>query len=176
MAGPAAGAHPSAPPRRGGVERPREAASRTLSVVPRRSHARWAPCLLALALAGCGTAATISTSGLTPAQKLVATAISNFQSDAQANDTSKLCSQDLAPSVVRALSVGGHTCPSVMSDQLKVVDPTGFTLSLVANSIKISGTTATATVKDTQSGKTTHLDTLRLAKVGTTWKIAGLAG
>src|SRR5208283_5203028 len=102
----------------------------------------------------------------------IATTISNFQSDAETNSPSKLCDNDLAPSVVARLSTAGHTCSSVISSQLKVVD--SFNLSLANNSIKVDGNTATAVVEDTQSGKTTHIDTITLVKSGSTWKIAGI--
>ena len=126
-----------------------------------------------MALSGCGAAA-VSTSGLSGPQKDIATAISNFQSDAETSDSSKLCTSDLAPSVVQSLSTAGHTCSAVISSQLKIVD--AFALSLIANSIKVNGNTATAKVQDTQSGKTTHVDTITLVKSGSTWKISGIAG
>ena len=128
---------------------------------------------VALGLAGCGPA-TITTSGLSGAQKDIATTISNFQSDAETNSSSKLCNNDLAPSVVQRLSSGGHTCSSVLTNQLKVVD--SFSLSLANSSIKVNGNTATAVVQDTQNGKTTHLDTITLVKSGSTWKISGIGG
>ena len=129
--------------------------------------------VLALGLAGCGPA-TITTSGLSGAQKDIATTISNFQSDAETNSTSKLCNNDLAPSVVQRLSRSGHTCSNVLTSQLKVVD--SFNLSLANSSIKVDGNTATAVVEDTRSGRTTHLDTIMLVKSGSTWKISGIGG
>jgi hypothetical protein len=128
---------------------------------------------LPVLIAGCGTGA-VSTAGLSGTQKAIATTISNFQSDAETNDTSKLCSTDLAPALVRSLSTGGHTCTSVLSSQLKIVD--AFSLSLANDSIKVTGNNATAVVQDTYSGKTTHQDTITLVKSGTVWKISGIAG
>ncbi len=130
--------------------------------------------VLALALAGCGTAGSVSTSGLSGAQKDIATTISNFQSDAETNDASKLCDDDLASNVTQSLSVGGHTCASVLTSQLKVVD--SYNLSLIDHDITVKGDTATATVQDTQSGRTTHVDTLTLVKQGSTWKISSVGG
>jgi hypothetical protein len=128
---------------------------------------------VAVMLAGCATTGTVSTSGLTGAQKDIATTIGNFQSDAQAGDAAKICSSDLAPSVVAALNANGHTCEAVIKDQLKVVD--SFNLQLPTNNaIKVNGNTATAVVQDTESGKTTHVDTLTLTRSGQTWKIARL--
>ena len=124
-------------------------------------------------LAGCGTTA-VSTSGLSGAQKDVATTISDFQNDALDNQASKICSNDLAPSVVKALEAGGQTCTSVISEQLKVVN--NFDLTIVPGTIKVVGPVATAQVQDTQNGKSKHVDTLRLMKSGSTWKIAGLPG
>jgi hypothetical protein len=143
-------------------------------VLPARRLRLALPALAAVALAGCGTAGTVSTTGLSGPEKAIATTISNFQSDAETNAPSKVCENDLAPSVVQALSTGGHTCAGVISEQLKVVD--SFDLALVAHSIKVNGDTATAEVEDTQSGKTTHIDTITLVKSGSTWKISKLGG
>jgi len=128
---------------------------------------------LAVMLAGCAsTGGTVSTSGLSGAQKEIASTISNFQSDAQDASASKICANDLAASIVQSLSTGGHTCESAITSQLKVVD--SFNLSLATNAIKVNGNTATVVVQDTQAGKTTHLDTLTLVRSGSTWKISGL--
>ncbi len=130
--------------------------------------------VLAIALAGCGTTGSVSTSGLSGAQKDIASTISNFQSDAETNDTSKLCNNDLASSVAQSLSAGGHTCASVLASQLKVVD--SYNLSLVDHDITVKGNAATAVVQDTASGKTTHEDTLTLVKQGSTWRVSGIGG
>jgi hypothetical protein len=127
---------------------------------------------VAVALSGCASTGSVSTTGLSGAQKDIATAISNFQSDAEAASASKLCQNDLAPNVVQALSAGGRTCEEVIKDQLKVVD--SFNLSIPNNrSITVVGDNATVTVQDTQAGKTSHVDTLHLVKSGQTWKLSG---
>lgn len=124
----------------------------------------------ALAVAGCGTASsTVSTKGLQGQGKAVAQAIASLQSDAQSGDASKVCA-DLAPSLAKRLADGaGGSCADALSDQLKLISD----YSLSVTSIKITGDTATARVKDVAGGKTHH-DTLRLVKVGGDWKIAGL--
>ena len=127
--------------------------------------------LAAAVVAGCGTTA-VSTSGLSGEQKAVATTVSNFQGDALDNQASKICSDDLAPAVVKALEAGGQSCETVISNQLKVVN--NFNLTIVPGTIKIDGPVATVQVQDTQSGKSKHVDTLRLVKSGSTWKIAGV--
>ncbi len=143
-------------------------------MLPARRLRLAAPALALVALAGCGTGGTVSTTGLTGPEQQIATTIANFQSDAETNAASKVCDNDLAASIVQALSTGGHTCADVISSQLKVVD--SFDLALVAHSIKVNGDTATAEVEDTQSGKTTHIDTITLVKSGSTWKISRLGG
>ena len=123
----------------------------------------------ALAIAGCGTAGTtVSTSGLHGDAKAVADTVSSLQSDAQAGDAAKVCG-DLAPSLVKQLSRGSRSCANALPDQLKVISD--FSLSI--SSVKVSGNTATARVKDVSAGKT-HYDTLRLVKVGNAWKVSGL--
>lgn len=122
-------------------------------------------------LAGCGTTA-VSTSGLSGDQKAVATTVSNFQNDALDNQASKICSNDLAPAVVKALEAGGKTCTSVITEQLKVVN--NFNLAIVPGTIKVVGPVATVQVQDTQNGKSKHVNTLRLVRSGSTWKISNL--
>jgi hypothetical protein len=126
-------------------------------------------------LAACGTQPAVSASSFSGAQRNVAQAVSNFQSDAQSHNESKLCQDDLASSVVAKLDVNGHTCTAVMSKQLNEVDD--FALSFEkTNAITITGNTAVARVKTTVSGKSNKATTLKLVKQGSSWRIASLNG
>jgi hypothetical protein len=129
--------------------------------------------LAASGLTACGaTTGGVSTGNLTGDNRAVAQAISNLQSDAQSRSNQKVCDNDLASTLVAELRASGRGCASVLSDQLNEVD--NFDLSLDgANAIAVSGSTATARVKSTSANKT-RIDTLKLVKEGTRWKVSGL--
>ncbi len=125
---------------------------------------------LAAALSGCATSGSTSTKNFSGESQAVAQTVSNFASDAQSRNTTKLCESDLAGTLVAQLEAGGAKCKDVMTHQLPEVDD--FTLTI--ESINIDGKMATARVKDVNSGKD-HFDTLKLVKDGGEWKISGLA-
>ena len=101
---------------------------------------------------------------------VVANAINSFQSAAQSRDTSKLCNQILAPSLVTKLKDSGGGCTHVIGNQLNAVENYDLTIE----SITVSGNAAQARVKSISAGKS-HFDTLLLTKVGNGWRISGLA-
>lgn len=122
---------------------------------------------LAAGLAACGE--TASTSGFKGESHNVAQTVSNFQSDASANNQKKLCENDLTATLTARLhSAGG--CQAVLKEQLHEIDA----LSLTIESIAVNGTTATAHVKSTYSGKN-RISTLTLVKEGSHWKISGVS-
>lgn len=115
--------------------------------------------------AGCGE--TASTSSFKGESRNVAQTIANFQSDSTSANKQKLCANDLAGTITTRLKAAGG-CESNVSEQLREIDSFGLTIE----SIAVSGTTATARVKSTWSGKT-HVTTLSLVKEGSHWKISG---
>jgi hypothetical protein len=123
---------------------------------------------LALALVACGE--TASTSSFKGEDHNVAQTVSNFQTDATAEDEKKLCEDDLAATLAAKLDrVGG--CQAVLKAQLHEIDALGLTIE----SIVVSGKSALAHVKSTYSGKS-RLTVLALVKEGSHWKISGLGG
>ena len=124
------------------------------------------------ALSACGVGAS-TPSNLTGDSKAVAQTIANLAADAQSRNNSKICDNDLARAVVNRLDAGSSTCASVISKQLGEADD--FTLGLAPGSaITVTGSTATARVKDTYLGHKSHVDVLRLVREGAAWKVAGV--
>jgi hypothetical protein len=122
--------------------------------------------LLALALAACGN--TVSTSAFKGPQHEVAQAISDLQADATAGDEKKLCTRDLAASVVTRLG-GKSACEKSLKQQVTEID----NLEVTVNSIQVAGpASATAKVKSTYSGKKGKETTISLVKEGGRWKLA----
>jgi ABC-type oligopeptide transport system substrate-binding subunit len=125
-------------------------------------------CALALAggLAACGE--TASTSNFKGESHNVAQTVSDFQSDSTAGNQKKLCQNDLASALTTRLqSTGG--CQAVLKEQLHEIDA----LNMTIESIAVNGTSATARVKSTYSGKS-RITTLTLVKEGSRWKISGV--
>ncbi len=123
--------------------------------------------LAAVALAACGT--TTQTSKYKGAEHEVAQAVANLQSNVTGGEQAKVCSRDLAAPIVARLG-GKKACEEAIKEQLAEVDST----ELEVESVKVSGDTATATVKSIYGGKK-KLDTITLAKEGGSWKIVSVA-
>ncbi len=124
-----------------------------------------------LGLTACGT--TTTSNNFKGDSHGVAQTINDLQNDASSRNNSKICSNDLATTVVTRLSAASGGCAAVIKNQLNEVDT--FTLSV--KSVNVNSTasppTATAVVKSTSAGKD-RLDTLTLVKEGSRWKVSGL--
>jgi hypothetical protein len=134
---------------------------------PKRALALLCAPLLALGVAACGNT-TVSTSAFSGEDRAIAQAISSLQSHATAGEEKKICAGDLAGSVVTRLG-GVKRCEAAVKDQLAEVD--SFELSVA--SIKLTGATATASVRSLRGGKR-RLTTLTLIKEGSKWKASSL--
>jgi hypothetical protein len=128
------------------------------------------PCaaLLALGLGACGTG--VSTASFKGEQHAIAQTISNLQADATAGEQHKICTNDLASSIVSHLG-GEKGCETAIKNQLVEVDSTS--LEIVSIQIGPGGGTARAEVKSTNAGKTRR-GTLALLREGGRWKVSGL--
>jgi nucleotidyltransferase/DNA polymerase involved in DNA repair len=124
---------------------------------------------VALGVAACGETSS-STGNYKGESQHVAQTISNLQSDATSSNASKVCSRDLAQSVVERLQAGGSSCKQALESQLREID----TYSLAVESISVKGNAATATIKSTWSG-TQRVHTLSLVKEDGSWKVSGVS-
>lgn len=127
-------------------------------------------CALAFAVGVSACGETASTSKFKGESHNVAQTVSNFQTDATAEDEKKLCEDDLAATLTVKLARAGG-CQTVLKAQLREIDALGLTIE----SIAVNGTHALAHVKNTYSGKS-RISTFGLVKEGTHWKISGLVG
>ncbi|HUB36494.1 MAG TPA: nuclear transport factor 2 family protein [Solirubrobacteraceae bacterium] len=124
---------------------------------------------LALGLGGCGTSTT-STSGFKGEQHAVAQTIANLQSHGTALEAKKVCSQDLASTVVKPLNRATGGCVKAIEKQLKQVD----SFEVTVESVKVSGATASAQVKSVHEGKQA-ISTVDLVKEGGRWRISSFS-
>jgi hypothetical protein len=125
-------------------------------------------CLAPLSIAACGS--TVSTSGFSGERHAVAQRIADLQSDVTSSDRKKVCTNDLAASVVKGLG-GRKGCESALKTQLAEIDNLEAKVSSI--SIPAGASTATARVKSTYAGKS-RVGTVSLVKEGKTWKVAAV--
>ena len=133
--------------------------------------------VLALGAAGCGTAST-STSAFKGEQHEVAQAIANLQSNLTSSDQKKVCTEDLAASVVAGLryAAGSSTgpaagCEQAIKKQLTEIDNLELSVDSVTLTSGGSEPTAQARVRSIYEGKT-RISTLILVKEGGKWKLS----
>jgi len=122
--------------------------------------------LCGLVLSACAT--TTSTGSFKGTQHAVAQTIANLQADVTAGEQAKICAQDLAAKVVGELG-GKRGCEAAIKEQLAEVDGTEANVE----SVQVNGTSATARVKSTVSGKKS-ITTVVLLEEGGKWKISAL--
>ena len=134
------------------------------------------PLIAVLAAGGCGRAAdSNSASKFDGAQKPVAQAIEDFQKAAEKGDERKICdtliTAKLKAQIARANSKTAKDCAQAMSEGLNDTDQSDLTVTAV----KLAGpTAATATVKQKLSDRKSRSTSVKLEKVGTSWRIAEL--
>ncbi len=140
-----------------------------MSLLSKQARVVLATLALAATLAGCGATTTASKS-FKGEEHAVATRISDFQKHATEASQSKLCTHDLAHTIVTSLArSGAKTCAEIIKEQLKNVED----LTLTVQAVSVHGDHATATVKSTFTGKL-QPSTLKLVKEDGTWKISGV--
>lgn len=122
--------------------------------------------LSALAITACAT--TTSTSSFHGTEHSVAQTVANLQSDVTSNEQKKICTNDLAASVVTKLG-GTKGCEAAVKTQLAEVDSTEVTVK----SVQVTGTSAVATVQAVQGGKKRESKVALTEEAGK-WKISGL--
>jgi hypothetical protein len=130
--------------------------------------------LLALGLGACGS--TVSTSGFKGEAHAVAQRISDLQSDVSSLSEQKICEQDFSRAARARLWLHGNilsshlsACEQALKRQLGSIDDYELTVEKIA----VSGTTATARVRSTWSGKLST-NTLKLVKEGSNWRVEGV--
>jgi len=128
--------------------------------------------LLASGFAACGN--TSSVGGFKGEQRAVAQTISNLQTEATARDEQKICTNDLAKAVVARLELVKGGCKEAMNKQLGEIDTFEVTVESVKVNASAAPPTASASVKNVRSGKTT-LSTVSLVKESGKWKISSVS-
>ena len=123
----------------------------------------------ALALSACGTASTSSDVRFTGAQKDVADLVGKLATAGQRHDASAICNDILAKQLVTELKSAGGDCESEMKDAIS--DATDYDLQV--RSVKVTGSNATAQVRQGDDGK---VSTFTFVKEAGGWRASALGG
>jgi predicted lipid-binding transport protein (Tim44 family) len=124
-----------------------------------------------LAAAGCGQGSNDSSGDFSGEQKAVAQTVEDLQDAGKKGDSEKICTDLLAPALVRTIRQASGDCAKVVDDALEDAD----SFDLDVQKVTINGNRATATVKS-EAGNKDRTDTIALERDGRNWKIASLGG
>jgi hypothetical protein len=128
--------------------------------------------LLVFVFAACGSTSTVA--GFKGEQHAIAQAITNLQTYATARDEQKICTDLLAKAVVARLELVKGGCKEAMNKQLGEIDTFEVTVESVQVDAAATPPTASASVKNVRSGKTS-LSTVSLVKEAGSWKISSVS-
>jgi hypothetical protein len=120
---------------------------------------------LAVVLAGCGEDEP------TPEQE-VRTVLTTFATAAEKRDYETICTDVLAPKLLEGLRQISLPCEVALQRSLGAVQEPRLTVGAVT----VDGKTATAEVRTSAKGQAPSSDTVRLDRVGGTWRISDLTG
>jgi len=131
---------------------------------------RLAALLAAVALAGCGAQADQSSAEKFQGEdRAVAQKIEDLQDAGEGRKPEDICSEILAPSLVRELEAAGVKC----ADEMKKAIDDADDFDLDVQKVTVSGSTATADVRRGDDGPTV---TMRFAKENGQWRATSLSG
>jgi hypothetical protein len=126
-------------------------------------------CLLALALAGCGSAPRDSAKDFKGDERNVAGVVERLEKAARDDDPGIVCKTLLSGKLLAALRTQGTNCNTGVKEAFKDAD----SLDLTVDDVSISATTATTKVKYRSLSKD-KTATLTLDREGGAWKISSL--
>jgi hypothetical protein len=124
---------------------------------------------VALALSGCGTAQTSSKAKFTGVQKDVADVVDQLATAGRRRDAAAICSDILSKQLIAQLKTAGGDCETEMKNAIR--DATDYDLQV--RSVKVTGATATAQVRQ---GKDGPVATFKFVKEGKAWRASALGG
>jgi hypothetical protein len=129
---------------------------------------RWLVVLvIALPLAACGATTTSSKSKFTGEQEKVATVVDDLAAAGRSGDADKICSDILAKELVTELKSAGGDCVSEMKSAID--DASNYDLRV--RTVKVSGNTATAVVRQGDKGA---VATFSFVKEAGAWRASQL--
>jgi hypothetical protein len=129
----------------------------------------FAAALLALVLSACGAAPASQESRFTGDKAQIAKLVDDLAAAGTKHDADKICTQILAKQLVDELKSAGGNCVSEMNRA--ITDASDYDLQV--DDVKVTGTTATAKVRQGKSKKTA---TFSFVKEKAGWRASALGG
>ncbi len=125
------------------------------------------PLLLAVAIAGCGQAAS-STSNFKGAKKDVADTVEQLQTAATSRKPEDICANVMTRALIEKVKTSGHDCVT----EIEKVTGDADDYELTVTAVTITGATATARVKGRKGGKEGVLTNFALAREDGKWRLS----
>ena len=124
---------------------------------------------LALAISACGSAPQESASRFKGDEARVAETVDNLAAAGRVGDARKICNEILAPQLVSEIKSAGGDCVTEMDRAIE--DASDYDLQV--RSVKVNGDTATAQVRQGDTGATA---TFSFVKENGGWRASALGG
>jgi hypothetical protein len=124
---------------------------------------------LALALTACGSAPEKSADRFQGDEARVAELVDNLAAAGRVGDAQKICNEILAPRLVTEIKTAGGDCVTEMDRAIE--DASDYDLQV--RSVKVNGPTATAQVRQGDTGETA---TFSFVKENGQWRASALGG
>ena len=124
---------------------------------------------LALAISACGSAPQESASRFKGDEARVAELVDNLAAAGRVGDARKICNEILAPQLVTEIKSAGGDCVTEMDRAIE--DASDYDLQV--RSVKVNGDTATAQVRQGDTGDTA---TFSFVKENGGWRASALGG
>jgi hypothetical protein len=121
------------------------------------------PLVAVLAVAGCASTTSSSSTKFSGAQGQVAQVVSDLQKAGERKDAGKICSEILSKKLVDQLSAAGTSCNQEMDKAIADADD----FDLTVQKVTVQGSSATAVVRRGKDGPTA---TFRFVREGGKWK------
>jgi hypothetical protein len=121
-------------------------------------------CLLALALAGCGSASSDSTKEFKGEEQKVAAAVEQIEKAARDDKPATVCDRLFTDARLAALKAQGTNCKTGVKEAFKDAD----SFDIAVDDVTISGNAATAKVT-AGTGSSKKTETLELKRDGAAW-------
>ena len=122
--------------------------------------------LCAAALAACGATQETGVDEFSGEQKRVAQVVADLTAAGGDGDAAQICSDLLTPQLADRLKAGTRTC----TRELEVVLGDADEFALETREVAVSGTSATARVRDGGGA----IRTIDLVRQGTSWRVASI--
>ena len=124
---------------------------------------------LALAIAGCGSATESSAEDFRGQEREVAQLVDDLQEAAADGDAEQICGRILATELSNSIRAGDSQCADEM--EKAIADANDFEIEVV--DVTVTGTTARATVRQGDDGRTAEL---AFERDGDAWRATSFGG